>query len=78
MIIFDNIIPIYFFTAFFIGIFFVYLSTPKPKIIYKYPTPSNAGKVIYKDTAGLCYKYIANEVKCPKDTKQIKMFNLQH
>ena len=72
------IIPLYFFISFCIGMFFVYISTPKPKVIIKYPTPENAGKVIYKDNSGVCYKYVANEVKCPANTKEIKMFNIQH
>tara|TARA_B100001250_G_C19388651_1_gene609512 strand:+ start:98 stop:334 length:237 start_codon:yes stop_codon:yes gene_type:complete len=78
MIIFENIIPIYFFIAFCIGMFFVYLSTPKPKVIFKYPTPENSGKIIYKDTADICYKYKATEVDCPKDSKNIKMFDSQY
>jgi hypothetical protein len=72
------ILPLYFLISFCIGIFFVYISTPKPKIIIKYPTPQNAGKIIYKDNSGLCYKYLAKEVKCPKNTKEIKMFDIQH
>ena len=72
------IIPLYFLISFCIGMFFVYLSTPKPKVIIKYPTPQNAGKVIYKDNSGVCYKYMAEEVKCPSNTKEIKMFDIQH
>ena len=72
------ILPLYFLISFCIGIFLVYISTPKPKIIIKYPTPQNAGKIIYKDNSGLCYKYLAKEVKCPRNTKEIKMFDIQH
>lgn len=72
------IIPLYFLVSFCIGIFVVYLSTPKPKIIIKYPTPQNAGKIIYKDNSGVCYKYLVKEVKCPRNTKEIKMFDIQH
>ena len=31
--------------------FFVYILTPTPDIILKYPTPDNAGSIIYKDKA---------------------------
>lgn len=72
------LLPIYFFLSFFFGILMVYLSTPKPKVIIKFPTPQNAGKIIYKDNSGVCYKYIAKEVKCPMNTKEIKMTDLQH
>ena len=72
------IIPLYFFISFCVGMLIVYSMTPKPKIIIKYPTPQNAGKIIYKDKSGVCYKYLAKEVKCPRNTKQIKMFDIQH
>tara|TARA_B100001057_G_C22540168_1_gene829277 strand:+ start:203 stop:439 length:237 start_codon:yes stop_codon:yes gene_type:complete len=77
MIIFSNIIPIYFFISFFIGLFFVYLSTPTPNIIIKYPTPDNAGKIVYKDESDVCYKYISKEVKCPSDSKKINIVDIQ-
>jgi hypothetical protein len=67
-----RIIPEYFFLAFCIGILFVYLEHPKPQVIIKYPTPDNAGKVLYKDDAGVCYRYNKKQVKCPKNAKKIK------
>jgi hypothetical protein len=63
----DYINPIAFFIAFAIGIFFTYIYSPPKKIIIKWPTPENAGKIIYKDDLDTCYKYKANEVECPKD-----------
>ena len=47
-----------------IGLLFCYLTLPRPEIIFKHPTPENAGNIIYneKDT---CYKYDAKEVICP-------------
>lgn len=74
---FDYIIPIYFFAAFSIGILIAYLSTPTPEIIIKYPTPENAGKIIYKDNADVCYKYKVNEVSCPADKSKIKNIDIQ-
>lgn len=53
-----------FFVAFAIGIFYVYISTPKPKIIIKYPTPYNANKIVYRNDNDICYKYEVEEVKC--------------
>ena len=66
------IIPFYFFIALFIGLFVAYVSTPVPHVIIKYPTPENAGKIIYRDDADVCYKYKATEVSCPKDKGKIK------
>ena len=42
--------------------------TPSAKNIIKYPSPLNANKIIYKNSDGLCYKYIATEVKCTDNT----------
>lgn len=69
---FDYIIPLYFFISFSIGILISYLITPTPQIVIKYPTPDNAGKIIYKDSADVCYKYRAKEVSCPTDKTDIK------
>ncbi len=63
----SKIIPLYFFIGFGLGILYVYLTQPKPRIIVKHPTPDNAGKVVYMDNQENCYKYLAEEVKCPHD-----------
>ncbi len=55
-----------FILGFTIGIIYVYLSTPKARIITKYPTPYNYDKNIYKNENDICYKYDVDEVKCDK------------
>ncbi len=67
-----NINPLYFFIAFAIGIFVVYIITPPPEIILKFPSPYNAGNVLYEDKAHNCYKYHADKVACPKEKSLIK------
>ena len=67
-----------FFIAFAIGIFLTYVFSPKKKIIIKWPTPENAGKLVYKDHADSCYKYKANEIPCPDDKSQIKSTSIQY
>lgn len=76
--IFDFIDLRYFIFAFAFGMLIVYTTTPPPEVIIKYPTPENAGKIIYKDDAGICYKYRAEEIKCPSDSSKIKAQPLQH
>jgi hypothetical protein len=61
----DYFEPKYFFVAFFIGMFLVYITVPTPEVIIRYPTPHNAGKVVYKDSADVCYVYDSKEVGCP-------------
>lgn len=63
--IFKYIDPLYFFASLCFGILVVYISSPIPDVIVKYPTLDNAGKLTYKDEHGVCYRYIAKEVSCP-------------
>jgi hypothetical protein len=59
-----NIKPLYFFASFALGILLVYMMTPPPEIVVKWPSPYNAGKVTYKDKSNTCYKYKAENVPC--------------
>ena len=52
MAFFDFLHPMAFLFALAIGIFYVYISAPPRRIVYKFPTPDNAGKITYKDDAG--------------------------
>lgn len=74
----DYINPLAFFIALAIGLFLTYIYSPPKKIVIKWPTPENAGKIIYRDSADSCYKYKANEVECPDDKTKIKNNEIQH
>ena len=74
----DYINPLSFFIAFAIGIFFNYIFSPPKKIIIQWPTPENAGKIIYQGSNDSCYKYKANEIKCPNDETKIKINDIQY
>lgn len=63
--------------AFAFGVFISYIFTPTPKVVIRYPTPQNAGKVTYVDDAGVCYRYKAVEVGCPKDKDNVRQMPLQ-
>tara|TARA_B100001123_G_C15127755_1_gene954025 strand:+ start:778 stop:1011 length:234 start_codon:yes stop_codon:yes gene_type:complete len=56
-----------FFISLAIGLLIVYIVTPIPKIVYKYPSPYNTYKIIYKTNNQICYKYKVKKVDCPKD-----------
>jgi hypothetical protein len=77
MLLIDKIIPFYFFIALFIGFLLTYSFTPPPKIVYKYPTPDNKDKLVYKDDVNNCYKYKTTNVKCPKDEREIHEIPVQ-
>jgi hypothetical protein len=59
-----------------IGIIAILLIKPQKNVVYKYPTPDNAGKVVYKDKNGVCYKYTAKEADCDKNESRLKDFPL--
>lgn len=61
-----------FIVAFAIGLFYCYVSTPPPEVIVKFPSPYNAGKIVYKDNAETCYTYKADKVECPLNRDLIK------
>jgi hypothetical protein len=77
MFLIDKIIPFYFFISLFIGFFFVYIFTPTPKIIFKYPTPDNQDTLIYQDEVNNCYKYKTRNISCPIDKKKINKIPIQ-
>ena len=56
----------FFFIAFVIGMLYVYLDSPKPRLIIKYPTPYNINKLVFKGLSEECYKYKIKEVQCLK------------
>jgi hypothetical protein len=56
-----------FIIAFVLGILYVYLDSPKPKMVIKYPTPYNAKKLTYKGLTGECYQFKASEIECTDD-----------
>jgi hypothetical protein len=60
-----------------IGMFFVYISSPEPQILYIYPTPDNVDKILYKDKTDTCYKFTAKEVKCPVRASKIMKYPIQ-
>lgn len=71
MFLIDKIDPLYFFISLFVGLFLCYVTAPTPDVIIKYPTPENSEKLIFRDKADNCYKFVSNEVECPKDISEI-------
>ncbi len=54
-----------------VGLLFVYLFNPDPKVIFVYPTPDNVNELVYKDKNSTCHKFDANEVSCPSNLDEI-------
>jgi hypothetical protein len=64
---FAKIRPLYFFVAFSVGLLACYIMTPPPNVVVRFPSPYNAGKVVYKDKGQSCYTFSADQVECPTD-----------
>jgi hypothetical protein len=60
-----------------IGLLYVYISVPNPKIIYVYPTPDNLRNFQFKDHADNCFSFKAKEVPCDKAKGSIKKIPVQ-
>lgn len=49
----------------FVGLFLVYITSPKPRIILKYPNLKNVDNSNFVDENNNCVKFSAKEVACP-------------
>lgn len=65
---------VYFFVSFAIGLLFCYILSPAPEVILKFPSPYNAGSIVYRDEKkeDSCYVYQAENVACPMDRNRIR------
>lgn len=59
------------FFGFLCGLFLIGIFHKKEKIIIQYPTPTNAGKIIYKDLQDKCFKYHSIRTKCSENNQVI-------
>lgn len=57
-----------FIIAFAFGIAYCYVVTPPSKVVVKFPSPTNAGKIMYRDNDDNCFTFTANEVPCTKES----------
>lgn len=78
MNLFNKLDPIVFMLSLTIGFFIVYIFGPRPTILYQFPTPENADKIIYKDDFKNCYKYDIESVSCPNNKKLINQIPVQY
>ena len=62
----------WFATSLALGLLFVYVWTPPPKVVVKFPSPNNAGHVTYRDKNDGCFKYAAKRVRCPTSGASVR------
>jgi hypothetical protein len=61
----------WFFGAFIVGLVLAYVLGAKPEVIVKFPSPKNAGSVVYHGDES-CFKYNAEKVACPTDESEVR------
>jgi len=64
--------PVFFLGSFLLGLLFVYLTTPARQVVIKFPSPLNAGRVVYRNGSDSCFKYRADKGSCPADAAKIR------
>jgi hypothetical protein len=69
--------PIYFIVSFLVGLVYIHFTQAPPRVVIKYPTPVNAGKITYVDDAGVCYKYKMEKKNCPADKSKLSTVPIQ-
>ena len=73
----DYINPLAFFIALSVGLLFSYIFKRQKKIVIKWPTPDNVGKITYKENNS-CYKYDAKQITCPSNKELIKKQSIDY
>ena len=76
MALLSRISPLWFFVAFAVGLVCCYLMAPQREVVVKFPSPWNAGHVVYeappKDPDAGCFKIRADQVECPADPSLVR------
>jgi len=57
-------------------IFFGFKPDTKDRVV-KWPNPENAGKVVYRDRNGLCYKFESQIVDCTKVKEKLQAYSFE-
>jgi len=60
-----------------VGLFLVYITMPKTRTIYVYPTPDNIDVLQYRDKTDNCFNIKQEEVRCPKSEEEITQIPAQ-
>ncbi len=51
---------------------------PEKKVIVRYPEPSKAGSMTFRDSNGACFKFKTEEVNCSSNEGSLLDFPLQN
>jgi len=57
-------------------IFFGFKPDTRDRVV-KWPNPENAGKVVYRDRNGLCYRFESQIVDCTKVKDKLQAYSFE-
>lgn len=66
-----------FLLGFLVGIVGILFWRPKPRVVIKYPHPTNVEQLTYRDSNGVCYSYKVDKVSCDANEATLKPYPLQ-
>ena len=66
-----------FIISFAIGVFYIYISLPKQRIVTVYPTQDNATDFNFKDKAHNCFRFEQEITTCPANDDALKTIPMQ-
>jgi hypothetical protein len=73
MSVFEHFMLVPFLIGLILGLFLIYYDVNLPsEKIPKWPHPSNADKLVFKDKNDLCFKFEFNEIDCKTEGLTIK------
>ncbi len=75
---FNHIKIMYLLLGIAIGIIAQLVVVPEKKVVVKYPEPSKADAMIFRDSNGTCFKFTAPEVDCKVSEGDLNDFPLQN
>ena len=75
---FNHINLLYLLLGVVIGIIAQLVIVPEKKVVVKYPEPSKADSMTFRDSNGTCFKFNAPEVDCKTNEGVLSDFPLQN
>jgi hypothetical protein len=77
MSVLDNISWPAFIVSFAIGVFYIYISLPKQRVVIVYPTQDNEYHFNFRDKAHNCFRFEQTMKECPADDDDLKTIPMQ-
>jgi hypothetical protein len=77
MSILNNISWPAFIASFAIGVFYIYISLPKQRVVIVYPTQDNESHFNFRDKAHNCFRFEQEMKACPAKDDDLKTIPMQ-